>query len=131
LEAAQLDNSEPVAIGRVKKPKLNAVGIGKISGRAWKAPEPKRASAIRNPKVSSSWDTKMKVKAEKQAYLTMKREAKEARSEKLRNAREQREAAMKRKEENRSKSAVVQKLSSSTAKKMMKSKKARKHLATV
>jgi rRNA-processing protein CGR1 len=129
-ERAAIDeDASPVKLGQIKRPRLNTVGVGKASGRTWKAPA-QRASSTKSRTLSSSWEKKMKIKAERDAYNSMKRQAKEARSTRLREARERKEQAEKRKEENRKKSVVVQKLSTETAKRMMKSKKQRKKLAT-
>lgn len=113
-----------------KRAKHNIVGVGKASGRSWKQPA-QRAGTLRNPKLSTSWEKKMKQKAEEQAYKAAKREALEAKKEAARTERHRREEVKKRKEENRAKSAIVQKVSTSTAKKMAKNKKLKKKLVTV
>lgn len=113
-----------------KRAKHNVLGAGKASGRAdWKVPG-QRAATLRNPKLSTSWEKKMAVKAEEAAYKERKREALAARKEAAAEARRRREEAKKRKEEARAKSAVVTRVSSATAKRMMKSKKGRKLLRT-
>jgi rRNA-processing protein CGR1 len=119
------------AAGNLKRPKLNTIGVGKGSGRAaWKQPS-SRASTLRNPKLTSSWDKKMKDKAEKAAYVGLKREAAESRKTAAREAKERREESRQRKEENRKKSAITTKISSATARKMMKNKKLKKKLVMV
>ncbi len=130
-EAAMREGEPQPAAGNLKRPKLNTVGVGKGSGRAaWKQPAP-RANTLKNPGLSSSWDKKMKEKAEKATYLGLKREANESRKAAAREARERREASRLRKEENRKKSAVTTKVSSATARKMMKNKKLAKKLVMV
>ena len=52
------------------------------SGRPWKAPA-ERAGAQKNPLLSTSWEKKMKLKAESQAFKTLKKEAVTAHKEKL------------------------------------------------
>lgn len=120
-----------LAAGSLKRPKLNTVGVGKGSGRAaWKQPAP-RASTLRNPGLTSSWDKKMKDKAERAAYVNLKREVSEGRKTAAREARERKEEAQRRKEENRKKSQITTKISSATARKMAKNKKLKKKLVMV
>lgn len=110
-----------------KRARHNVVGVGKASGRAWKAPA-QRAGTLRNPKLTSSWEKKMAVKAEEQAYKERKRAAQAARKEALTAERLRREAAKKRKEEKRAAAAVTTRVSAATARRMLKSKKQRKLL---
>ena len=122
---------EPEAvIGTIKRPKANTIGVGKGSSRPWKQPA-QRAGSLKNPNLSSNWDAKMKEKAEKAAYLALKREGVEARKAVKREAREKKEAAIRRKEENRKKSVLTTKISSATARKMAKNKKLKKKLVVV
>lgn len=120
-----------VAATRVaKRAKHNVLGTGKASGRAdWKVPG-QRAGTLRNPKLSTSWEKKMAIKAEETAFKERKREAVAARKEAAAEARRRKEEAKKRKEEARTKAAVVTRVSAATAKRMMKSKKGRKLLRT-
>jgi rRNA-processing protein CGR1 len=130
-EAAMREGEPQAAAGNLKRPKLNTIGVGKGSGRAaWKQPAP-RANTLKNPKLSSSWDKKMKDKAERAAYVSLKREATESKKTAAKEARERREEAQRRKEENRKKSAITTKVSSATARKMMKNKKLKKKLVMV
>lgn len=48
-----------------------------VSGRSWKQAG-ERAGTLRNPKLSTSWDEKMRIKAEKAAFLEQKRESQAA-----------------------------------------------------
>lgn len=123
------DPSDIPQVGTIKRPKLDTIGVGKVSGRPWKQPS-SRAGTLRNPGLSTTWEKKMKEKAETQAYRQRKREAQAAMKEKGKAARQQREEAKRKKEENRKKSEVVQRVSAATAKRMMKSKKQRKQLKT-
>ncbi|KAI8106461.1 hypothetical protein M9435_001005 [Picochlorum sp. BPE23] len=113
--------------------KQNAVGVGKGSGRTWKAPGQKMSTmrSGSSKKLSTSWEKKMADKAALKDLRDRKKAALEQRKEAARKAREQKEAAKKRKEENRQKSVVTQVVSSATARKMAKSKKQRKKLVTV
>lgn len=127
------DNGQSVAKRAKANVKQNAVGVGKGSGRTWKAPGEKM-STVRSgssKKLSTSWEKKMADKAALKDLRDRKKAALEERKEAARKAREQREAAKKRKEENRKKSVVTQVVSSATARKMAKSKKQRKKLVTV
>lgn len=110
-----------------KRTKSNVVGVGRTSGRSWKAPG-QRAGSLRNPKLSTSWEKKMADKAKAQAFRDAKKEAKALVGEAKREARERKEAAKARKEENRRNSEVTVRVSAETAKKMLKSKKDRKKL---
>lgn len=112
-----------------KRVKHNTVGVGKASGRDWKQPG-QRAGSLKNPKLSSSWEKKMQDKAVEKAFKERKRDAAAARKEALATERRRREAVKQRKAEAQAKSAVVTRVSAATAKRMMKSKKARKLLQT-
>lgn len=76
----------PAAVGRVKRPKLDTVGLAKVSGRGWKEPG-KRANTLRNPKLSTGWEKKMKIKAEAKFFRGQKLEAKAAHGAKMRVSR--------------------------------------------
>jgi rRNA-processing protein CGR1 len=119
---------------RVKRTtRQNSVGAGKVSGRSWKVPGEKM-SGLRSgssKKLSTSWEKKMKEKAEMKDLRERKKMALEEKKAAARAAREQREEAKKRKEENRKKSVVTTVVSSATARRMAKSKKQRKKLVTV
>lgn len=112
-----------------KRTKHNTVGVGKASGRAWKQAG-QRAGTLKNPNLTSSWEKKMAIKAEEDAFKERKRAAQEARKEVLAEQRRRREAAKQRKNDAQQKAAIVTRVSSATAKRMMKSKKARKLLRT-
>lgn len=124
---------EPKPVKRAKTSKQNTVGVGKLSGRSWKAPGQK-SSSIRSGSskaLSTSWKKKMREKAVAKELRERKKEALELKKAHLKEAREKREAAEKRKEENRKKAAVTQLVSSATARKMAKNKKLKKKLVTV
>ncbi|EIE22047.1 hypothetical protein COCSUDRAFT_53945 [Coccomyxa subellipsoidea C-169] len=132
LEEAQMDETEEVTIAAApaKRLKLNTVGVGKTSGRGWKEAG-ERAGSLRNPLLSTSWEKKMADKAAAQQFKAVKKAAVDAHKEKKQKLRTQREANLKRKEENRRKSLVTQKISNpATLKRMLKSKKDRKKLMT-
>lgn len=112
-----------------KRVKHNTLGVGKTSGRDWKHPG-ERAGSLRNPNLGSSWEKKMSVKAEENAFKERKKAAAAARGEQLAAERLRREGVKKRKAEAQAKAAIVTRVSSATAKRMMKSKKARKLLRT-
>lgn len=131
-EAMEEAGDAPVAAPApdpAKRARHNVVGVGKASGRAWKAPA-QRAGSLRNPKLGTSWEKKMAVKAEEAAYKERKRAAQAARKEAAAEERRRREQAKKRKEEKRAAAAVTTRVSAATARRMMKSKKARKLLKT-
>lgn len=121
---------EPAPIPKAKRTKHNTIGVGKMSGRSWKQPA-QRAGSLQNPGLSTSWEKKMKDKAEMSAYRARKKEALDARKEEAREARKRREDAKRRKEENRKKSVVTTRVSTATARKMAKNKKLKKKLVTV
>ncbi|CAD7702508.1 unnamed protein product [Ostreobium quekettii] len=133
--ADAMDTDEPreaIALGRpaaaVKKVKRDVTGLSKGSSRVWKAPGT-RVGAMKDAKLAVSWEKRMKDKAERKAFTETMAEMRRQRGERLKAIREQKEASIKRKEENRRKSAVVQKISNTQKlKKMMKSKKQRKTL---
>ena len=52
------------------------------SGRPWKAPA-ERAGSAKNPLLSTSWEQKMKLKAEKKLFKAAKDEAVAAHKEKM------------------------------------------------
>lgn len=126
-EALKLPAAGDAVAKRVKR---NIIGLGKASGRTWKIPA-ERAGTLRNQKLSSSWEKKMRLKAEAQAFKTRKRDALEAHKSVMRERRQKREEAKKRKEENQQKSAITQRVSTETAKRMSKNKKLKKKLVTV
>ncbi|KAK9867984.1 hypothetical protein WJX84_008727 [Apatococcus fuscideae] len=130
LESAQMTDDPPVTvIPPAKRTKRSIVGVGKESGRPWKQVA-SRASGLRSPILSTSWEYKMREKAEQQAFRDQRRAAVTARKEAIQGEKKRREAAKERKAEAQRKGAVVQKISSSTAKRMLKSKKQRKLLRT-
>lgn len=115
-EQAEMQDGEPEAapVGPViKRPKHNTMGVGSVSGRPWKQPA-QRAGTLRNPKLSSSWEKKMQVKATEKEYQERKQAAVAARKEKLAEERQRRAAAKKKKEEARSKAAIVQHVTTAT-----------------
>lgn len=114
----------------LKRAKHNTVGVGKASGRSWKRPE-QRSATLKNPKLSTSWEKKMKDKAEIDALRARKREAAEARKEAAKKEKERLEEKKRRKEENRAKSAITQRVNVDTARKMAKNKKLKKRLVTL
>ncbi len=139
-EASQMDTDnasevpESMSLRKRQATKHNNVGQGKVSGRTWKAPGQKMSTirAGSSTKISTSWERKMKDKAElkerRERKLAALEEVKRVRKE----AREQKEEAKKRKEENRKRSGLVtQVVSAKTARKMAKSKKGRKKLVVV
>ncbi|KAL6767767.1 hypothetical protein F751_6939 [Auxenochlorella protothecoides] len=134
-EQVEKEQEEQAMAGEVqpfgprKKVKHNTHGLAKVSGRSWKQAG-ERAGTLRNPKLSTSWDEKMRIKAEKASFLEQKRESQAAWKAKKGMLKSQREEVLRKKEENRKKSEVTVRVSSATAKKMQKSKKARKALRT-
>ncbi|KAK9798204.1 hypothetical protein WJX73_004543 [Symbiochloris irregularis] len=129
-DAAAFAMSEPVAPPPLKKTKHNTVGTGKASNRPWKEAG-QRAGSLRNPLLSTSWESKMKAKADKARFNERRREALAAHKQQLADKRKRQEDGKKRREENRRKSAVVQRITShATLRRMMKSKKDRKKLMT-
>ncbi|KAK9834677.1 hypothetical protein WJX74_007329 [Apatococcus lobatus] len=130
FESAQMTDDPPATVlPPAKRTKRSTIGVGKASGRPWKQAAT-RASELRSPTLSTSWEHKMREKAEQQAFRDQRRATVAARKEAIQAEKQRREAAKKRKEENQRKSTVVQKVSTSTAKRMLKSKKQRKLLRT-
>ncbi|CAL5219037.1 g796 [Coccomyxa viridis] len=130
MEANAMQEADTVGVPvqTSKRQKLNIVGIGKGSGRSWKEPS-QRASSVKNPILTSSWEKKMQDKAARQHFKEVKQVAIDARKQKLQKVRKQRADAKQRKEENQRKSMVVQAVTNpKTLKKMMASKKDRKKL---
>lgn len=129
-DAAEFAMAELTSPPPVKRTKHNTLGAGKESGRPWKAAG-ERASSLKNPLLSSSWETKMQAKREHKQFQAARTEALAVHKEKLAVQRKRHEAAKQRREQNRRKSAVVQKITNhATLRKMMASKKQRKKLMT-
>lgn len=132
-EREQMEQGEAVPASvqePAKRAKHNVLGVGKSSGRGdWKQPG-ERAGSLRNPKLSTSWEKKMKAKAEEAAFKDAKRAALAARKEAAAEERRRREEAKARKEAKRAAAAVTTRVSAATAKRMMKNKKQRKLLKT-
>lgn len=129
-EAMQEGEAAAVAVDApAKRVKHNTVGVGKASGRAWKQPA-QRAGSLKNPNLSSTWEKKMAIKAEETAFKDRKRAAAAAHKEAAAEGRRKREAAKQRKLEAQQRSAIVTRVTSATAKRMMKNKKQRKLLRT-
>ena len=112
-----------------KKAKHNVAGVGKASGRgAWKEPGI-RAGSIKSQTLSTTWEHKMRLKAEREKFKLVKEEALNARKSVARSRRLQREAATARREAGVARSSVTQTITkSSTLQRMMKSRKQRKTL---
>ena len=108
LEDEEMVNEEEVDAYRKRHRPTYKQVLGKVSGRAWKAPAA-RASSFKQAQLGGvkSWDDRMKEKAAKKAFQTKMKEASdEARA--ARKAEHERRAAKKaQKEENRRKSAAV------------------------
>lgn len=108
---------------RRTRTKLNVAGLAKASGRAWKEPAV-RASTLRPATLSTPWEKKMALKAQRAAFQAAKHAAVDARKERLRAARGAREAALARKKAAQEAAAVTQTITkTSTIKRMLKSKK--------
>jgi len=128
LETPMQTGEEPVPKMPKRRKVNNVVGVGSASGRPWKVPG-ERAGSFKNPLLSTSWEKKMKDKAERDAFKVVKRESIAAHKEKLAKVKKQRQDARAKKEANKQKSNVTQTISSNaTLRKMMKSKKQRKLL---
>ncbi|GAX84922.1 hypothetical protein CEUSTIGMA_g12343.t1 [Chlamydomonas eustigma] len=112
----------------IKRRKADFVKYIPIHQRNPKAPS-ERAGKVMRSSSKSSWERKMKEKAEKGHFLEHKKEALAEAKSKRKAIAEQRKAAKERKEANKEKSMVVQKITkNSTLKKMMKNKKQKKLL---
>ena len=144
----------------LKDTERNAVGVGSVSGRAWKVPAEKASKGMRNPKLATAWEKKMAERSVRKAFVEHKRTIIDDRKQKLnvrrtrarpagsrhppptpppppslpplqQAERKRREALKQQKQENREKSSVVQKITNSaTVKRMMKDRKQRKLLRT-
>lgn len=125
-DLAQMPEDQPRP---AKKLKIQA---NRVSGKRWKATAP-RMSSTGNPKLRTSWDEKMKAKAEAALFKGQKDEARAERKEQLNTEKERRKAVKERKAEN-TKQALAktgQKITNNaTLRRMMKSKKQRKTLVT-
>jgi rRNA-processing protein CGR1 len=130
-EAAMRDGEDEPALGQLKRPKMNTVGVGKSSGRgSWKQPA-QRANSVKNSTLSSTWEKKMKIKAERDSYQSRKKEVAEVRREAAKEEKARRSEVRRKKEENRAKSVVTTKISAATARRMAKNKKLKKKLVMV
>lgn len=108
---------------RRTRAKHNVAGLAKSSGRAWKEPS-QRASAARPATLSTPWEKKMALKAQKAAFSAARRTAVDAQKQRLRTARDAREAALARKKAAQEAAAVTQTITkTSTIKRMLKSRK--------
>lgn len=119
-----------VDITTIRDTAREASGVGKVSSRPWKVPAKRASETKTNPLLKTSWDKKMAEKATRASFLEHKRSTLAVRKEKLKAETKRRAAVKEQKEANRLKSQVVQKVSTATAKKMMKDKKQRKKLVT-
>lgn len=125
-----MDEDVPTATESNKRQKLDGVAYRKVSGKVWKSGNDK-ASTKKTASLSSTWEKKMANKAGREHFMTFKKEAVAAAKSKRKAAADQRRLAKERKDANKAKSTVVQKITNSaTLKKMMKSKKDRKKLKT-
>ncbi|XP_060070099.1 coiled-coil domain-containing protein 86-like [Ylistrum balloti] len=106
---------------------LNSIPKGRAkSGRPWKSNRTARYSEIKKVKsLKSSWDKKMKKKAEEQSIKNFEKQLKEERAAKLELQRKRQEEHKKRKLENEKKSEVVQAIKSTAKIKRMKKKQLR------
>lgn len=125
--AMEQGDGPPQVVGTAKRYKKDTTGVGKVSGRDWKLPG-RRAGELKTPTLSSTWEKKMSDKASLAAFTARKRDAKAAFKAQKAEAHKRREESKARKEANRKKSEIVQRVSSATAKRMLKSKKQRKLL---
>ncbi|DBA68351.1 hypothetical protein WJX79_009400 [Trebouxia sp. C0005] len=130
-EMKDADKPAPVSFKKLQSIKCDISGVGKASGRQWKEPG-QRAGALKSQNVSSSWEAKMRNKAETKIFRENRAEAIAVRKAKLKRARQQRSEAKAKKAEGQRKNTKVQQISNpATIKKMMKDKKQRKKLMTV
>lgn len=106
------------------------LNVLQVSGKQWKEAGD-RAGGLRSQNVSSTWNEKMRIKAETKIFRENRAAIIEARKAKLRRARQQRNEAKARKAEGQRKNTKVQQITNpNTLKKMMKDKKQRKKLMT-
>lgn len=130
-EMKDVDKPAPVTFKKLKTTKSDISGVGKASSRQWKEPG-QRAGALKSQNVSSSWEAKMRNKAETKIFRENRAEAIAVRKAKLQRARQQRSEAKAKKAEGQRRNTKVQQISNpATIKKMMKDKKQRKKLMTV
>lgn len=124
------DKPAPVSFKKLKTTKSDVSGVGKASGRQWKEAG-QRAGTMKSQNVSSSWDEKMRLKAETKIFRENRAAAIATRTAKLKRARQQRSEAKAKKAEGQRRNTKVQQISNpATIKKMMKDKKQRKKLMT-
>ncbi|XP_033747864.1 coiled-coil domain-containing protein 86-like [Pecten maximus] len=109
------------------KEQLNNIPKGKAkSGRPWKSNRTARYSEIKKVKsLKSSWDKKMKKKAEEKSIKDFEKQLKGERSAKLELLRKRQEEHKQRKLENERKSEVVQTIKNTAKIKRMKKKQLR------
>lgn len=122
-DTMDLDENQPS-----KRVRAEGKAYRTVSGKVWKGSSQRASSISKN--TATPWQRKMTEKATQQQFLEYKRVAVGASKEKRKAEGERRRLVRERKKENQAKSTVVQKLSTATAKKMMKSKKQRKLLKT-
>lgn len=128
-DLAQMPEDKPEEQPSAKRTKFQN---NRVSGKNWKAVAP-RMSSTGNPKLNTSWDDKMKAKAEAALYKGQKDEARAERREQLNTEKNRRKAVKERKAENVKKALAKtgQKITNNaTLRRMMKSKKQRKQLVT-
>lgn len=129
-EMKEADAPAAVSFKRLKTTNSDVSGVGKASGRQWKEAG-QRAGTLKSQNVSSSWEEKMRIKAETKIFRENRAQAIATRKAKLQRARQQRSEAKARKNEAQRKNTKVQQISNpATIKKMMKDKKQRKKLMT-
>jgi len=131
LEQRELDEHSSMQVTEQSVRSVDPTAThGKVSGRGWKAKQAARSSAVAKSRVSTSWEKKMALKAEKKAFQVRKEQLKERVKANKRESRRLAEERKKKKEENEMKSMVVQRITNPrTVKKM--SKKQRDKLVTV
>ncbi|XP_041378917.1 coiled-coil domain-containing protein 86-like [Gigantopelta aegis] len=97
------------------------------SGRVWKSVRTARFSAMKKDKcLTSSWERKMKKKAEMKSIKDFENRLKDERKQTLELRRKRREEHKKRREANEKKSEVVQVIKNTAKIKRMKKKQLRK-----
>ena len=74
--AAQQQQQGEAAAPAAKRVRRNTLGVGGASGRPWKQPA-QRASSGGAPQLKSTWEKKMRLKAEASAFRSAKQEARQ------------------------------------------------------
>eukprot|EP01024_Parvocaulis_polyphysoides_P002669 TRINITY_DN107903_c0_g1_i1.p2 TRINITY_DN107903_c0_g1~~TRINITY_DN107903_c0_g1_i1.p2 ORF type:complete len:196 (-),score=32.63 TRINITY_DN107903_c0_g1_i1:137-679(-) len=128
VKSMEVDEAAAAAPVEIQLPKSSS---GKKSGRSWKAPA-NRASAVVVKQNVKTWEEQMKNKRMKKTLLERKRQAIQEFKDRAADKRRALRASRERKEANRKKSTVFERITNSTKlQKLMKNKKMRRKIMSI